>query len=330
VRHALAARGIDAPITDLSTSPAQSRRRAVFSGRRTKKAAMVGFHARGSGVVMEIPGCQLLDPQIMGLLPGLRQLTALAASRTAEIGLTVTVAGAGADVLIENAKPPDATLRMQAAQLAGRHGISRLTWNGELLAEHAVPSQIVDGIRVTPPPGAFLQATRHGEAALVAAVKDAVAPARRLSDLFAGCGTFSLPLARQAEVHAVESDAAMLRALDAGWRQVPGLKAVTTEVRDLFRRPLLGDELRVVDAVVIDPPRAGAEAQTHELARARVPVVAAVSCNPVTFARDAGVLLDAGYGLDWIRVVDQFRWSQHVELVARFSADPVSGGNGRG
>jgi 23S rRNA (uracil1939-C5)-methyltransferase len=173
--------------------------------------------------------------------------------------------------------------------------------------------------RVIPPPGAFLQATAEGEAALLAALYEAVDGAARIADLFAGCGTFSLPLAEQAEVHAVEGGAAMIAALDQGWRQAQGLRRVTTEARDLFRRPLTPDELTRYDAVVIDPPRAGAEAQTAELARSRVPVIAAVSCNPVTFARDAAVLAGAGYRLDWVQVVDQFRWSTHVELVARFS-----------
>jgi 23S rRNA (uracil1939-C5)-methyltransferase len=143
--------------------------------------------------------------------------------------------------------------------------------------------------------------------------------AKRIVDLFAGCGTFSLPLAEAAEVHAVEADEQMLAALDAGWRKAEGLKRVTTEARDLFRRPLLPDEFKPFDAAVIDPPRAGAEAQIAELARSDVPRIAAVSCNPVTFARDAALLTRAGYRLERLRVVDQFRWSTHIELVAGFS-----------
>ncbi|MGL5009323.1 MAG: class I SAM-dependent RNA methyltransferase, partial [Paracoccaceae bacterium] len=173
---------------------------------------------------------------------------------------------------------------------------------------------------VAPPPGAFLQATDDGERALLRAVGDALAgPMRKVADLFAGVGTFALPLAERAEVHAVEGDAAMTAALEKGWRGAEGLKRVSVETRDLFRRPLEPDELRGFDGVVIDPPRAGAEAQTVALAASLVPVIAAVSCNPVTFARDARVLVAAGYALDWVQVVDQFRWSSHVELVARFS-----------
>jgi 23S rRNA (uracil1939-C5)-methyltransferase len=172
---------------------------------------------------------------------------------------------------------------------------------------------------VVPPPGAFLQATTEGEAALLAAVREIVGAAKRVADLFAGCGTFALPLAETAEVHAVEGEKAMTAALDKGWREAQGLKRVTSEARDLFRRPLMPDELSRFDAVVIDPPRAGAEAQIAELAQAAVPVIAHVSCNPVSFARDARTLVDAGYRLDWVQVVDQFRWSVHTELVAQFS-----------
>ena len=158
---------------------------------------------------------------------------------------------------------------------------------------------------------------------MLAAVRAAVGGAGRVIDLFAGCGTFALPLAEGAEVLAVEGDAALTAALSAGARTTPGLKALRVETRDLFRRPLLPDELRA-DAVVIDPPRAGAEAQVAEIARARVPVVAMVSCNPVTFARDAKVLVSAGYRLDSVQVVDQFRWSTHVELAARLSLPHIA------
>jgi 23S rRNA (uracil1939-C5)-methyltransferase len=187
-----------------------------------------------------------------------------------------------------------------------------------VIALRTAPVQRFGRALVTPPPGAFLQATEHGEAALLAAVTEAVGPARRIADLFAGIGTFALPLAERAEVHAVEGDPAMTAALEKGWRQAQGLKRLTVEARDLYRRPLDADELKGFDAVVIDPPRAGAEAQTVALAGSGVPVIAAVSCNPVTFARDARVLIAAGYVLDWVQVVDQFRWSAHVELAARF------------
>ena len=178
---------------------------------------------------------------------------------------------------------------------------------------------------VAPPPGAFLQATAEGAAALVDAVRAAIGPAKRVVDLFAGCGTFALPLAETAEVHAVESEAEMLAALDEGWRHGTGLHRVTTETRDLFRRPLLAQELARFDAIAIDPPRAGAAQQTEEIAKSGVPRIAAISCNPVTFARDAKCLTQAGYRLGPVRVVDQFRWSPHVELAASFTSGDISG-----
>jgi len=173
--------------------------------------------------------------------------------------------------------------------------------------------------QVVPPPGGFLQATAHGQAALVAAVRAAVGDVTRVADLFAGCGTFALPLAQGAEVLAVEGDRAMLAALEAGWRGAPGLRPVRVTARDLFRAPLEGPELAGFDAVVIDPPRAGASAQARALAAAGPARIASVSCNPSTFARDAKVLVAGGYRLDWIAIVDQFRWSTHVELAASFT-----------
>jgi 23S rRNA (uracil1939-C5)-methyltransferase len=175
--------------------------------------------------------------------------------------------------------------------------------------------------RVVPPPGGFLQATPAGEAALVAAVAEAVGAARRVADLFAGSGTFTLPLSANASVHAVEAEGAALEALAAGWRAAAplGLRPVTTEQRDLFQRPLRAAELKGFDAVVFDPPRAGAEAQARHLADAPLARLAAVSCNPATFARDARVLVDGGWRLGWVQPVDQFLWSPHVELVAAFT-----------
>ncbi|HHB80140.1 MAG TPA: class I SAM-dependent RNA methyltransferase, partial [Aliiroseovarius sp.] len=196
--------------------------------------------------------------------------------------------------------------------------VVRLSWDGETVAAFG-PAQLTLGPAKVPlPPGAFLQATREGGTALVAAVVEALSGAHHVADLFAGAGTFTLPLSKNAAVHAVEGEENMLEALLAGWRQTQGLKPVTTEARDLFRRPLLPDELARYDALVLDPPRAGAEAQIAEIVRAQVPLLAMVSCNPLTFARDAKALSGAGYDIEWLRVVDQFRWSPHVELVARF------------
>lgn len=317
VRQALAAHGLPAPIAALHTSPPASRRRATLAGRRTRSGALVGFHGRASATLTAIPSCRVLRPEIVAALPALAELTALGASRSAELALAVTLTDSGLDLSVTGAKPYDA--RQMAAPLAAL-GFARITWNGERAVETAPPALRIGPATVPLPPGAFLQATAEGQAALTDAVQRAVGPARHIADLFAGLGTFALPLAREAQVHAVEADPALLAALDTGWRRATGLQRVTTEPRDLFRRPLEADELARFDAVVIDPPRAGAQAQTERLARARPPVIAAVSCNPATFARDARRLADAGYRIDWIEVVDQFRWSAHVELAARLVA----------
>ena len=318
VRSALAGRGITAQITAVETSPLQSRRRATFSGRRTKKGTLVGFHARASDTVVEVPGCLILRPELMAALPALNEAAALGASRKGEIGFALTLSEAGVEVAAKGGKEIDAALFEALAGLAHRHDLARLSWGSETIAARRPARQSFGRARVTPPPGAFLQATAEGETALVGFVRAAVGDAARVADLFAGCGTFALPLAAGAEVHAVEGEATMLAALDRGWRESQGLKRVTHETRDLFRRPLLPDELNRYDAIVIDPPRAGAEAQIREIAASELRTVAHVSCNPLTFARDAQILAEAGFRIDRMIVVDQFRWSDHVELAALF------------
>lgn len=319
VRQALSARGLAVPEMTIATSPLQSRRRATFSGRRTKKGTLVGFHARASDTVVEIPNCLILRRELLSIVPMLHEATALAGSRKGEIAFAVTLSEAGLEIAASGGKDPDPAQFETLSGLARQYDLARLSWNAEVIAARRPAIQQFGKAQVVPPPGAFLQATHHGEAALVAFAKAAVGSAQHVADLFAGCGTFALPLAEQAEVHAVEGSAAMTDALDQGWRQAQGLHRVTTETRDLFRRPLLPDELAKFDAVVIDPPRAGAQAQIAEIASSPLPRLAHVSCNPVTFARDAETLLDAGFTLEKLLVVDQFRFSAHVELAALFT-----------
>ena len=319
VRNALAGQGLTAGFLPIVTSPSRSRRRATLSARRTKSGVLLGFHARASETIAEIPDCQLLHPGILAAIPGLQALVTAGGSRTSELSLQVTLTRGGPDVVVTGGKPLDANLRLDLARLVEAHGFSRLTWDDETVALRDRPALAMGQATVVPPAGAFLQATQEGEAALLSAVKQALGPQKRVVDLFSGVGTFTLPLAETMEVHAVEGDAAMTKALDLAARNTRDLHRVSTEMRDLFRRPLEPDELLTFTGAVIDPPRAGAEAQTQTLAAAKVPVIAAVSCNPVTFARDAKVLISAGYRLDWVQVVDQFRWSTHIELVGRLS-----------
>ena len=319
VKGALAGQGLTTDFLPIQTSPPKSRRRATISARRTKNGALMGFHARASDMLVSVPNCQLLHPDLIATFPGLEALVKTGGSRSAEVSFTLTRSLSGVDVMVTGGKPLDSALQLELARVTETHGFARLTWNNEAVALRSAPMQRFGRVLVSPPPGAFLQATAEGEAALLQAISRAIGPAKKIVDLFAGIGTFSLPLSERSEVHAVESEAPMIAALDKAARTAEGLKRITTEVRDLFRRPLEADEFKGIDAVVIDPPRAGAEAQTAALARAQVPVIAFVSCNPVTFARDAKVLVAAGYVLTSVQIIDQFRWSSHVELVARFA-----------
>ena len=319
VKYALDAQGLETEMRQIQTSQPMSRRRAAFSARRTKKGATAGFHARGSDVISEIPDCVLLLPELRDGLGVVKELAAVGGSRKGELSVTVAVSENGLDMSVTGGKPLDGPLQNLLAQEVERHKLARLSWDGEVVAARHAASQRFGRAHVVPPAGAFLQATHEGEHALLGAVYSALDGAGRKGiDLFAGCGTFTLPLAADHEMHAVEGERAMMDALDQGWRKSQGLKKVTTEPRDLFRNPLMAEDLNF-DFAVIDPPRAGAAAQVEQLAASNIPLVAFVSCNPVTFARDAKVLVASGYSLDWVQVVDQFRWSTHIELAARFS-----------
>ncbi|MEJ6390027.1 class I SAM-dependent RNA methyltransferase [Gymnodinialimonas ulvae] len=317
ITNAFATHGLTANLRPILTSPARTRRRATLSGTRTKKGALIGFHARKSDTIVPIRDCFLLHPRLLDTLPTLEQITRIGASRSATLAFALTLTDTGIDLAVSGGKPLDGPLRAALPQAA--RGILRLTWDTEPVFIETPPTLPIGSARVTPPPGAFLQATPEGEAALQAALTEATHGAAHIADLFCGLGTFALPLAANVPVHAVENAPDLLDALTQAANHTTGLKPITTEARDLFRRPLLPDELAKFDAIVIDPPRAGAEAQTREIAKAQVPRIAAVSCNPVTFARDAKILTDAGYRLDWVQPIDQFRWSPHVELAAQLS-----------
>ena len=314
---ALAARGIEeVPVRPTLTSPPESRRRIAVAARRTRKGVVIGFHGRADAAIVPIETCPVAAPPLIAMLPRLDELAGIAASRQSEVRMTLTLTLGGIDVAVEGAKEMEGPKKALLAGVAARAGIARLGWNGEEVSCMRSPEVRIGRARVVPPPGGFLQPTREGEAALLESVSEAVGPAGRIADLYSGSGTFTLPLAEQAEVLAFEGDAGAVAALEAAWRAAPGLKRVVAERRDLNHRPLLAAEMKGLDAVVIDPPRAGARNQAEQLARSRVPRIAYVSCSPATFARDTRVLIDGGYKLDWVQPVDQFRWSPHVELAA--------------
>ncbi|WP_420396325.1 class I SAM-dependent RNA methyltransferase [Nioella sp.] len=317
VETALAAQGLTAAFRPIHVSPSRSRRRATLAGTRTKKGALVGFHARRSDTIVPITDCHVLHPDLMAVLPALEQITRIGGSRSATLAFALTRSDAGIDCAVTGGKPLDEALRMALPQFLRQ--FARLTWDDETVFTETPPIQQFGAVAVTPPPGAFLQATPDGEATLVAAMQEATQGAKHIVDLFSGSGTFSFPLAARTPVHAVEGDRTMIAALDHATRHATGIKKVTSELRDLFRRPILAEDLAPFDAAVIDPPRAGAEAQVRELAASDIEKIGFVSCNPVTFARDAKTLSDAGYSLNWVQVVDQFRWSPHVELAASFT-----------
>ncbi|MFK7945357.1 MAG: class I SAM-dependent RNA methyltransferase [Paracoccaceae bacterium] len=320
VRKALAARGISGvDIRTVLSSPPRSRRRVTFAGKRTKKGTLVGFHAAGSDAVIPVSSCTVATAGIMTVVPRLARVVEAGASRKGALRISVTETEAGLDVSIDGGKPVEGGLYGELVAFAATADLARLSWDGETVVTRRPPIIAIGPAEVVPPPGGFLQATEAGQAALIAAAKEATSGARRIADLFAGSGTLTLPLAQSAEIHAVESDAAALEALDIAWRQTAGLRRVGTETRDLYRRPLLPAEFGPFDAVVLDPPRQGARAQCEHLAKADIKQIAAASCNPATFARDARMLLDGGFRLDWIQPIDQFLWSPHVELMAAFS-----------
>ncbi len=318
IAHALKECGLETDIRPIVTSPTASRRRATFAARRTKKGAMVGFHGRASDTIIPIPKCTLITEELRDAFPLIEALAVTGGSRKGALAVHVTAAVNGLDMHVSGGKTLDTPLYSNLARLAEEAGLARLAWDDEVVVLRAPPEQVIGLAQVAPPPGGFLQATEHGQRQLQENVRKIVGDAKRVADLFAGCGTFALDLAQHSEVHAVESERAQLAALDQAWRHTEGLKRVTHEVRDLFDRPLMADELRRFDAVVVDPPRAGAEAQTEHLATSGPDVIAHVSCNPRTFARDAARLVRAGYCLEWVQPVDQFRWSTHVELVGAF------------
>jgi 23S rRNA (uracil1939-C5)-methyltransferase len=307
---------IDLALADLRPCAPDSRRRIVLSGQRTSAGVILGYHRMQSAEIVDIVECRIALPSIVAALPMLRELSALVAQTTKPFHVAVTATSTGLDVAFaDSGKLPDGVRRI-AANFALREKIARFSIDGETIVEPQKPVIHFGDAAVTPPPGGFLQAVKSAEEAMVEIVVGHLGKAKRVADLFAGSGAFSLRLAKRSEVHAVEGEESALAALDRGFRFGASLKRITQEKRDLFRRPLTFKELNAFDGVVFDPPRAGAEDQSRQIARSDVPLVAAVSCNPTTLARDLRILIDGGYALKSVTPIDQFLWSPHVEAVA--------------
>jgi 23S rRNA (uracil1939-C5)-methyltransferase len=318
VSDALAAEKIEAEVDETIDAHGIGRRRASFHARRGVGGIRVGFMAARSHDVVDLAehDCPTLAPALKRAVPAIRALAGSLAGVGKPVDAVVTATTSGLDVDIRGTSARLEPLRLALLRLAEKHDLARLSLHGERIVERRPPVLRLGRAEVLLPPGGFLQATEAGEAALAKLVDEGIGTPKRIADLFAGSGTFSLRLAERAAVAAVEADTEALAALDRAARHTPGLKKITAERRDLFRRPLMPAELSRFDAVVFDPPRAGAEAQARQLAASRVKRIVAVSCNPATLARDMRILIDGGYRLGTVTPVDQFRHSAHVEAVA--------------
>jgi 23S rRNA (uracil1939-C5)-methyltransferase len=318
VVEALAQAGLVAPVDEqLIDAHGQGRRRATLHARRGAHDLLeVGFTAPRAHAIVAIDRCPILAPGLDGAIAAAWAIAEILKPANKPLDIQATATGTGMDVDVRGSGPLTSARTTALARVADQHKLTRLTRHGELVAQQGQPVLQIGRASVPLPPGVFLQATEEGEVTLAKLVIEHAGSARRVADLFCGIGTFALRLAQTARVTAADSDAAAIKALQGA--RGDGLKPIEASARDLFRRPLMAAELKNVDAVVFDPPRQGAEAQSRELAKSAVPTVIAVSCDAATFARDARILVGGGYRLARVSAVDQFRYSFHVEVVGKF------------
>ncbi|MBX5140785.1 class I SAM-dependent RNA methyltransferase [Rhizobium lentis] len=317
VIDALKSKGLTPEVGEIVPAHPGERRRVVFAARRTEKDMLIGFNQAESHHIVAIEECPISSPGIVARLPAIKAIAASLATSAEAFRIAVLETLSGLDVAVDEIKKLSDPQRRKAIEtVLALRGIARVTVNGEILVEPSKPLLDFGGVSVSPPSGGFAQATMPAEEAMAELALAHAGKAKRIADLFAGVGTFSLRLARIGRVHAVEAEAKALAALDQAARKTQGLKPVTVERRDLFRRPLMTQELKPYDMVVFDPPRAGAEFQCKELARSAVKKISAVSCNPLTLARDLAILVEGGYRITGVTPIDQFLWTSHVEVVA--------------
>ncbi|MFA6967157.1 class I SAM-dependent RNA methyltransferase [Bosea sp. (in: a-proteobacteria)] len=315
---ALSRAGVEAPVAEIVDAHGAGRRRVTFHARREGLGMLVGFMAARSHDLIAVPACPVLAPGLARAPAAAQLLANRLGGSNKPLDIQLTASEAGLDVDIRGHGPAGDKLRLSLTEAAERLDLARLSMHGEIIVERRPPQQRMGKAMVAPAAGGFLQATAEGEEMIAGLVLAALPKAKRVADLFAGCGPFSFRLAQRAQVHAVESDKAAILALTRGAGMTQGLKPIATEIRDLFRRPLLEHELNAFDAVVLDPPRAGAEAQVRRLAGSKAGTVAYVSCDVGSFARDAAILIAGGYALEGVTPIDQFRYSAHIELVGVF------------
>jgi 23S rRNA (uracil1939-C5)-methyltransferase len=316
----LAQAKIDCEVSPLIDAHGKGRRRMTLHARKGSHDVLkVGFAAAHSHDVVPIDRCPILDPGLNGALDAAWALADPLTGIGKPLDIQITATDSGLDVDVRGSGPLPAAAVTALSLIAAKHALARLTRHGELVLMRQPPGVTMGKARVILPPGSFLQATVAGEETLAALVAEHCRRAKHTADLFCGVGPFALRLAEKSRVSGYDSDAGAIASLQKAVASTSGLKPVRAEARDLFRRPLVAEELRDFDAVVFDPPRQGAQAQAERLAASKVPVVIAVSCNVATFARDARILIEGGYKIEGVTPVDQFRHTPHVELVARFT-----------
>jgi 23S rRNA (uracil1939-C5)-methyltransferase len=311
---------LDCEVAPLVDAHGAGRRRITVHARLLNYDILkVGFAAAGSHDIVPIARCPILDPAMAGALEAAWALAEPLTKIGKPLDIQVTATKNGLDIDVRGSGPLPSAMITTLSGISAQHRLARLTRHGELVLMSNAPVVAIGNAQVTLPPGSFLQATAAGEEMLASLVGEYAGKAKHIADLFCGVGPFALRLAEKARVAAFDSDAGAVTALQKAGSATPGLKPLKAEARDLFRRPLMPQELRDYDAVVFDPPRQGAQAVATQLAASKVPSVIAVSCNAATFARDARILVDGGYRLEGVTPVDQFKYTPHVELVARFS-----------
>ena len=316
VTDPLSKAGIEVKPDDILSFKDASRRKCVFNARRTPQGMQLGYMEKSSTDVIAINNCPVLVPEINDQLDAIRDLANSTPTTKNPLRISVLVTRNGLDISIEDAKPMSETERQVLIKKAIAHKFSRLTVNQEILIKIAEPTIEIANTLVSPPPSAFVQALKPSEDAMSDIVASHLKSCKQVADLYCGIGTFALRLAENSSVYAVEESAAALDSLDQAWRQTGGkLKQIKTEKRNLERRPVTFGELKKMDGLVFDPPRAGAELQCKQIAKSRVKKVAAVSCNPVTLAIDLEILIAGGFSVKRIVPVDQFKYTPHVEVV---------------
>lgn len=314
---ALAAQGLEAEVRPALVSSPMTRRRATLHGERRGRSVRLGFAEASSHQLIDLAECHVLLPELLALIAPLRRLLATMLADKARCDVHLTLADGGVDVLIMGKLASGLAAAEAITDFAQTHALARLSvdegYGAEARWEPQPVTITLGGVPVALPPGSFLQATAEGETALVAAAREAIGPAKLVADLFSGLGTFALAL--PGKIYAAEAARDAVLALKTAGAGRP----LFVEHRDLFRRPLTPAELDRFEAVVLDPPRAGAREQITQLAAAKTPQLAYVSCNPSSFARDTKILCEHGWRIDWVQPVGQFLWSTHVELAAAFS-----------